>query len=359
MKLKILVVMPTLERGGAEIVGRNWASGLANLGHDMTIFLTHEENNIKTYLGSRVIKPKKPGILSSAILLKQVLKQGDFDVALSLMPVSNLLLILCAGITKSKTRVVISEHAIIGGSLGAGWRQKVIYSACFLVYKQADAAIAVSHAVATNLIFLMRLPRQSIFVLPNALLGSLEPPDYSQLPNQGTTLLNLLVVGRNSSEKRLDYVPQILEHIQASDPSLEVVLHVFGGNSDMLSNTNVGKSQIQLISHGWVANWWEAAPAESVVLVTSEFEGFGNILVEAAYAGIPTVAPSRALGVADSCIPGVTGILVMDDLPESFAKGIYEARGLRHLVPPTWLQRFLVSEVSLELENILIGVIKD
>ena len=57
-------------------------------------------------------------------------------------------------------------------------------------------------------------------------------------------------------------------------------------------------------------------------------EGSGDELVRAAARGVPSVALSTALGVADGIIPGVTGELALDDDPESVADAVVTAASL-------------------------------
>ena len=78
-----------------------------------------------------------------------------------------------------------------------------------------------------------------------------------------------------------------------------------------------------------------------MVLLPSTCEGFGNVLVEAAAAGIPSVAMSAALGVADALVPGVTGELVHLDSPDMIADAVQRAARYR-VDAPRWLERFSV-----------------
>lgn len=77
------------------------------------------------------------------------------------------------------------------------------------------------------------------------------------------------------------------------------------------------------------------------MLLPSTCEGFGNVLVEAAAASIPSVAMSTALGVADALVPGVTGELVYLDSPTAIADAVQ--RAAHHRVDASdWLERFSV-----------------
>ena len=79
-------------------------------------------------------------------------------------------------------------------------------------------------------------------------------------------------------------------------------------------------------------------------MLPSYREGFGNVLVEAAVGGIPSVAVSNAYGVADSLIPTITGELAFAGTPEELADAIRRAQAvsLRHV--PQWADRFCPDE---------------
>src|SRR5262249_28909954 len=92
---------------------------------------------------------------------------------------------------------------------------------------------------------------------------------------------------------------------------------------------------------GWRQPWWESVTDVDCLLLPSAIEGFGNVLVEAANAGIPSVARSSALGVADAIVPGITGELVTGDTADELADGVL--RAIRPTVETPlarWLARF-------------------
>jgi glycosyltransferase involved in cell wall biosynthesis len=80
------------------------------------------------------------------------------------------------------------------------------------------------------------------------------------------------------------------------------------------------------------------------VVLPSYREGFGNVLVEAALGGIPSVAVSNAYGVADALIPTITGELAFAGTPEAVAAAVLRARdsSMRHVTG--WARRFSTDE---------------
>ncbi len=107
---------------------------------------------------------------------------------------------------------------------------------------------------------------------------------------------------------------------------------------------------------GWVTAWFDEAAADAVVLLPSVAEGFANVLVEAAAAGIPSVTSSRALGVADAIVPEVTGIFAMDSRPESFAAAVDRARQLTPVDAGAWFSRFAPEHSGTKLLEVISAV---
>jgi glycosyltransferase involved in cell wall biosynthesis len=88
-------------------------------------------------------------------------------------------------------------------------------------------------------------------------------------------------------------------------------------------------------------------------------EGLGNVLIEAAATGIPSVASSRALGVADAIVPGITGELALTDDPQAYADAVLRAAPLQLNSPVdlgAWLERFSPARSTGILLDALIAI---
>jgi glycosyltransferase involved in cell wall biosynthesis len=132
------------------------------------------------------------------------------------------------------------------------------------------------------------------------------------------------------------------------------VVSVFGDGPLLAEVTRHADDRgVELRNHGWVEDWFDHCGGDAVLLLTSAREGFGNVLVEAAAVGIPSVAASEALGVADALVPGMTGELARSGAPEDFADAVQRAAGLDLSGIDGWLQRFSVQESGLTLEHFI------
>jgi glycosyltransferase involved in cell wall biosynthesis len=72
---------------------------------------------------------------------------------------------------------------------------------------------------------------------------------------------------------------------------------------------------------GFRANPWRYMARADVFALTSRYEGFGNVVVEAMACGVPVVATSSA-GTEEIVSPGVDGVLVPSHDAASFAAAL-------------------------------------
>jgi glycosyltransferase involved in cell wall biosynthesis len=127
-----------------------------------------------------------------------------------------------------------------------------------------------------------------------------------------------------------------------------------------LTNT-VAREHLRVEFAGWVQPWQRLARPGDCLLMTSDVEGFGNVLVEAAAAGLTCVAPSSALGVADAIISGITGVLARSTRPIDLADAVAEATALPIGSPAVtrWLGNFDPVVAAGRLDIILRSVVAD
>ncbi len=77
---------------------------------------------------------------------------------------------------------------------------------------------------------------------------------------------------------------------------------------------------------GFQKNPWKYIARADVFALSSHYEGFGNVLIEAMACGVPVVATASA-GTRDIVRDGVDGILVERHQPEAFAGALASVLG--------------------------------
>ena len=350
--MKVAVVTHSTDRGGAERVTQTWIARLGKRGHEVTLFGTDAPNATPSAKygqpvqewplhGARLVELAAPGDghLTKVRRLRRELVDGGFDVCLSMQTYPSLLTVTAARSVRNAPPVVLSERSVPSMLLKRqGRSQRLQLSVARRLYRLADAAVAISHPVAADLISSFNLDPGRVFVVPNPAVDARRPvaPERPASPYD----ISIVLPSRLVPEKRPLLAVEVAAELIRRGRSVEIVVFGLGPLRDDLESA-AARAGVPTSVVGWVDDWTTAAPSSSVVLLPSTCEGFGNVLVEAAAAGVPSVAMSSALGVADALVPGVTGELVSVDTPEIIADAV--ERAARHRVDAVdWLERFSI-----------------
>ena len=141
-------------------------------------------------------------------------------------------------------------------------------------------------------------------VIPNCL------PFY---PNNASLCENkkVIFVGRLCEQKGLEYLIKTWELV--SKKHKDWTLHMYGeGEQKPLLNHLIQEAGLEntVIVHQPTLQIMEKYLESSIFLLTSRFEGFGMVLIEAMACGVPVVSFNCPWGPADIITDGVDGFLV-------------------------------------------------
>ena len=183
-----------------------------------------------------------------------------------------------------------------------------------------DAIIANSYRARQNAIQLGENPDR-IFVLPNRI----DLKAFDQSANQGhyqklsENRVLVASVSRLTQAKRVDRFISIAEDLKDSSPQF---LGVIVGDGPLADKLKTQANEAGLVpDHLRFWGHCENIPAFlkicNVLILTSDYEGFPNVVLEAMAAGIPVVAAS--VGDVDRIIvKGVNGFVISPDNHEAF-----------------------------------------
>lgn len=362
--MKIGIVIPSLSGGGAEFVAKEWSKWLSCEGDSVTIILTHPKLTDVVPEGVSVVNLVGPTPVDHVRQMRKLVRASSFDFVIGLLPYFNLLAILgCVGRLGRRPKVLISGRNVeVPFPDVHGKNVRLTRAISRVLYPFADGYIAISHPVAAEAGALYRIRPEKMRVVPNpstakvlasAREGNIEGHQQKQGEN-GAAVVNVIVPARLVEQKRPLIAVEAASLI-ASDGQ-KVVLHFFGdGPLKALVQEKAIELGVETKFHGWVENWFSESPKQGVVVLTSLAEGFGNVLVEAAAIGLPSVASSRCLGSADAIVPGITGEFAAGDSAQDYAVAITKALKLKVSVDDIggWLGRFSPDSSGSSLRSFL------
>lgn len=198
----------------------------------------------------------------------------------------------------SDVRQEFRQHNVILKLFG-----KYLDSIHFKTMNKADALVSLTSADKTNWEKHVNIP---IFVIPN--LVTVYPNDiscYSERSNR------IICVGRLTRQKGFDYLIKAWALIANKYPGWKIDIFGSGDLEDfliqMIENYNLKES---ITINKPTSNIFEEYDRSSIYVLSSRYEGFGLVLLEAMSFGIPCISFNCPHGPSDIITNGEEGILV-------------------------------------------------
>ncbi len=204
----------------------------------------------------------------------------------------------------------------------AGIRRRVMRA----LYPRADRILANSRGLGRAFGQIYPVPAERIHYQPN-------PTDFARLDGLAAAeptgaaggRPRLLAVGRLRAEKRVDLLIEAVARVRQTR-SVELVLC---GDGPLRSELERSAVRLGVDAHvrflGFCDNPFAWMARSDLFLLSSDFEGSPNALIEAQGLGVPAVATDCPFGPAEILEPGRTGWLVPRGDSEALARAIRAA----------------------------------
>ncbi|TPG20756.1 glycosyltransferase family 4 protein [Variovorax guangxiensis] len=316
--MKLLILIHSLQSGGAERVSASMANHWEEAGWTVTVLtLTSNARDFyKVNAGVQRVALNVAGDSRNALsavnnnfqrvrAIRRELKKREPDVAVAMMSTANILLALAA-IGLKGVRIIGSERTYPPRiPLGRAWEAMRAY-----LYGQLDTVVALTQESASWLHQHTRA--REVAVIPNAVTWPLPIHDpYLPTPDRTDGSHILLAVGRMSEEKGFDLLIRAFHALAPDFPTWRLVILGDGVDRQALEAQTVLtglESRISLPGRsGNVGQWYAAA---DLYALTSRFEGFPNTLIEAMSYGLPVVSFDCDTGPRDIIRHEIDGLLV-------------------------------------------------
>jgi glycosyltransferase involved in cell wall biosynthesis len=221
-------------------------------------------------------------------------------VVLSFMTRTNVLVLLaCTGLP---VRVVVSERVD-----PASHRETLLWQGLrSLLYQRADAIVVQTERIATW--FRRRLWRRDrIVVIPNPVV----PGEHTSAPSEPPPQPFILGAGRLVRQKGFDILIRAFGVVAPEAPQLRLVIAGEGPEEKQLRDLAAGLGLGSRVTFLGNVRDLSALMRYAVAFVlSSRYEGFPNVLLEALACGLPTVAADCPEGPREILADGQYGLLV-------------------------------------------------
>lgn len=332
--MKIVLVISSLEPGGAERVMSILANELARRHTVVLITLSSSESDF--YAVSDTVRRVALGlqkassnplrrsalILRRVVGLRRVFLSERADVIVSFADTTNIMSLMAT--IGMSTPVVVSERV----DPEAQKVPRLVALLRRLFYRRAATIVAqterASRVIAT---FSGSVP---IRVIPNPL-----SPHVAQtrgVPSDEREHV-VLAAGRLTPQKGFDLLLQAFQRCSSSIPGWRLVIYGRGEDRKRLFAMVDDLALSQVVELAGIADLTGPMRRAAIFALSSRYEGFPNVLLEAMASGCAVVAFDCPSGPAEIVRPGVDGLLVpcgnADALADALASLMSDVR-LRH-----------------------------
>jgi glycosyltransferase involved in cell wall biosynthesis len=364
-KHKIALFIPSLHGGGAERVMANLANGLVARGYDVDLILIKAEGPYLEQLSDRVkiIDLNLSRLRYCLPRLMRYLKNEKPDAMISSMGGANFFSILARRFLSLSfpltVRVETAESLAIQHK--NNWLNRCVFKANSYLYSLPDYVVAVSKGVGVDLLNNYQLEKEKVCIIYNPIVNKsifLLMKEEVSLPlflaNEDIPLI--ISAGRLETVK--DY-PTLIRAFKLLRERQDVRLLILGEGAERENLEKLIESlelQDNVWLAGFVSNPFAYMKKASLFVLSSIFEGFGNVIVEAMACGVPVVSTNCPSGPSEILENGKWGELVPVGDPAALAEAM--AKSLNSKEKPDVRKRamdFTVDKAVEEHLNILFG----
>ncbi len=317
--------MPNLRGGGAERVYTNLANTWTKQGLEIVFLLNKKDGPFLIELNQniRVIDLNVKRIRQTFFLLPKIIKREKPDIFLSAMwPLTSISIVL-SKLFFLKTKIVISDHVNLTKSIKyeTNFNYFLFKFILFVTYRFADGIICVSKGVKKNVIKISKLREDRIIVIYNPIISNENKYDNSNFIKAiKKNCINFLNIGSLKIQKNQKLLINAFSQL---DNSYDVNLLIVGDGPEkqnLITLIKEKKQEHRIFIKDFDLDVEQYYLRSDFFILSSEWEGFGNVLVEALHYGLNIISTNCDYGPAEILDYGKYGDLVKVNDTDSLTK---------------------------------------
>jgi glycosyltransferase involved in cell wall biosynthesis len=340
--LKIAIIIPTLDGGGAERSMVYLANGLASSGFDIHLVVALNADGVYKkesgdgvtlfdlkaarfryvpYKLHKYMRKHKPNIIVTALM-------NDWVLAMKL-------------IMGYSAKVIISERIAFSEFFGKqpGFMVKSTVFLSHKLYPHADRIVGVSRGVSEDLLKIGLARNDQIRTIYNSVVNDQffrmleEKPSMPLLHGE---IPNFIAVGRLAYQKNYPVLLNAFALVRKNRPCRLIIMGEGLLRSSMERQVKSLGLQNDVLMPGFIGNPFPYMSGADCFVLASKFEGLPGVLIQALACGVMPVSTDCPSGPAEILENGKYGILVPVDDADALADGMEKA--LTNPLPPELLK---------------------
>lgn len=334
---RIAFLLPDFDIGGAERVALTLITELVERGHEVDLVLMEKRGELVSLVPPQVtlvdLGAKK---MRGAVwpLVGYLRRRRPDGMQVRMWPLT-IVGILAARLARTGTRVVTSDHGILSKQYGGSRRTLAALKATTRwFYPLAAGRICVSEGCAADLSSLSGMPIDRLTVIHNPVPS---PPEPIDVPPQVERLWGdghcprILTVGTLTAVKNHALLLRAFA-LLSRNPEARLMILGEGPERPKLEQLarELGIAE-QVVMPGFAKDPWPYYASADLFALSSDHEGYGNVLIEALHHGLTVVSTDCPMGPSEILDGGRLGYLAPCGNPDALAGAI--ERALDHRFP--------------------------
>lgn len=336
-RLRICFVLPSLNGGGAERAAVQILNALDRDSWERSIYLFERRGPYLSDLDPSITLSS--GDAGSRLqrwnTLRKYLQKSKPDLVVAFLSYFSVL--AAARAARISARVVFNQQTPVSAFLADAdydwrhpWRRRLFALVTRYSYRLADRIIATSAGVSQDLVGQFGIASERIRVVHNPVdLDGVERSARDPIgPPFDRQWRKPVVVsaGRLADAKNYPLLVEAFAELRRRVPATLFILGA--GEREAAIRAQIAERGLEdaVILCGFQPNPWKYIARADVFALTSHYEGFGNVLVEAMACGVPVVATSSP-GTKEIVRVDTDGLLVENHAPADVAAALERVLG--------------------------------
>lgn len=329
---KLALFLPNLGGGGAERVALRLVQDWSARGHNVDLILLRAEGELLDLVpeGVQVVDLAAARIRNALLpLIRYFRRRRPHAFHAAMWPLT-VVATLAHRLAGSDARLILAEHTALSKHYShfGRLRRALLARTIAWAYPRATARLAVSKSAADDLARVSGIRRSSIEVIYNPVAG---PPSDAKAAGDPPHLAKraerrLLAVGRLTPEKNHDLLIRAFARLRAHGCDAELVILGDGPLRPQLERLAQDEGVEEHVRFaGFVLDPWPYYASADVFVLSSDYEGFPLVLIEAMRAGLAIVSTDCESGPREMLAEGLYGTLVPCGDADALARALAQA----------------------------------
>lgn len=304
---RVAFVLPTMTGGGVERIRLVLMQGFLDRGYAVDLVVAQEDGALIALVpaGVTIVRLGQLRFRDVVGPLRRYMRDRRPDVCIvSLWPLTALAVLARLGL-RGAPRLILSDHNILSlqyrgrAATLLGWSLRV-------AYRRAEALIGVSRDVARDVARLASLEQERVQVIHNPIPAHVRtaatPRAAADLWGTGAGK-RILTVGTLKSFKNHALLIDAFARVAATSDATLAILGEGSLRGALAAQVRAAGLDGRVLLPGFEIephDWYASA---DLFVLSSDYEGFGNVLVEALHFGLPIVA-TRCRGGPEEILDG-------------------------------------------------------